>query len=522
MQIFILNIGLILLSILTLVIANYRTKNQKIFLLLLLTCIILDVIYLTANHFSNDGVNRAVIAHLDYLWDFESLLRFWYVTFTFILIISFLITGFKSLQSSIGKIKISVSATMTQIARHSTPVLILITFLINPLTLDFLKIYQLKKLDNTTKLPEEFRNIERSAPPIAHTALTTTPNFIIVFAESLESTFLDPKIYPRLMPNLQKLIADKGFQIHGVKELTLSNWTDSGLTAALCGISMKPSYSDFGIPNSEITEKIKTRIAATDIIGESCVGDFLVKDGYELSFYGGSEFGRRSKTLLFKSQGFKNIFMTEEIIGSKPELLPTTIWGTYDDALFSFTADNIKKTDNEKPFGHVVLTVDTHTPGYVSPSCNKQKYGFIKSPLLNAVKCADQLISDFIIHQLTPRHQEETVIFLISDHLYPGKLPEYLSSRETRDNLFVVFNSRISNSEPIKSITRSATSLDIGATIMAHLGYDIKTLNFGRNLMYKHPTLAESLGQTTLSRNIVHLRHLMNDHWKHKQAELSN
>jgi|GEM_PF-2653916 len=510
-----INLILSLCSIVILTLAKPSDILRNICLGLLFLNFTLILIYLTADKFSLDGFNESALAHFHYVLDPNTLLRFWPIVFGTITALAGIILGLwlynKTLKLKFNNIQ--TSGKMTALARFSAPAIIILTIALNPLTLDLTLLYKKNADIEKTTLPADYQNIGKTAPPIVYNSPDVKPNFIIIFAESLESTFLNSDIYPSLMPTIQKLINDRGVQINGINEVTLSNWTDAGLVAALCGASMTLNYSDFGLEEVEISSEIRARIRATNIIGETCIGDFLHQDNYDLSFFGGSEFGLEGKTMIFNSQGFDQFYSTEQILSSSKEPLSTTTWGVYDDALIDFVENNISKQKTQ-PFGKVLLTVDTHTPGFISPSCGEQRYKDGSDILLNSVHCADQIVGNFIAKQLDNPKFENTTIFLMSDHLLPGKLPGYSGKRNKRENLFVVFNSKLTGQTAPASITRSATPLDLGPTIMAHLGYDIKTLNFGRNLMRSEPTLAEALGHSTLSINIVKLRRQMRAHWK--------
>jgi phosphoglycerol transferase len=476
--------------------------------------LVLLCLFYTANHFSRAGINEAVIAHLHYLLNFNTLIRFWPIVLIVAVCGSAIFYLTICLNAVTDAKRIRTRASYSRLISILIPILLLIALASNPVTVDITLLYHQQNLANRHPLPEEFEDIERLAPPIHYESPAKKPNFVIIFAESLERSFLDNSEYPGLTPNLQERIKQRGIDIEGVKQLTLSNWTDSGLTAALCGVSMAPNYSDFGLDSGQLTPRIIRRTKATNIIGETCIGDILASDDYKMTFIGGSEFGIKEKKIHTKSQGFESIYSTKDIIdASKPPLTVTT-WGVYDDALFSFADQKLREETDERPFGMVILTLDTHSPGYISPSCGQVSYSNHESQLLDAVHCSDQLISKFIDRIDSNPKLRDTIIILASDHLLPGALPNSLKRGGNRDNTLVIFNSHLINSKARQHIKRLASTLDTGPTILAHLGYKIATLNFGRNLMLEAPSLTESMSHATLSKHIVKIRRKMVEYWK--------
>ena len=508
------SILLLLLSIGTVIAADYNSTIRRIVIALIALSTFAILIYLLADKFSLNGLDEAFYAHIGHVFDLSQLVRFWPETLTFIIISLGLLFIFLRLDRKLSDVSHQNNKLLLRnICRLLAPVIVAVSILLNPFFLQLANSYQKTKLHSKFALPENFNDIDQLAPPITYTSPIITPNFVVIFAESLEDSFINAQTYPKLMPKTRELIDSRGFRIKGIKEVTLSNWTDAGLVAALCGASMTIDYSDYTFGDRAETEFIQDRIKAANIIGESCIGDILSKDGYSMNFYGGSDFGEESKTLLFRSQGFKSVTLNKTIEESLGGKLPKTEWGIYDDSLLKHVMKRVTSySEHTQPKGEVLLTVDTHVPGYISPTCVDEEGNRPTDQFLKSVNCADMLISEFITNLLESPQHADTVIFLISDHLHRGELPGLKIARNNRDYLFAVFNSRQKLSG--NTITKIGTALDIGPTILAHLGYEIKTLNFGRNLMSSNPTLAESIGLSRLSINIVKLRHKMRAHWK--------
>ena len=491
-------------------ISSKRTMRRALILIASINLLFI-LVHFVANHFSIDGFNESVIAHLKYTLDLKSLIQFWPVTIGTLATLGTLLITALFYDRTLDNLKHKISPTIKAVAICSIPVAVFGATWFNPLIVDLNSLYGQYKRDALVQLPEEFQALSATAPEINHSSPAEKPNFIIIFAESLERPLFDNTTYPNLLEKTNRIVGNHGLTIEGIKELTLSNWTFSGLVAALCGMSMNVNYSEMGTIDQQ----------SPNLIGETCIGDILHQDKYQLGFVGGSDFGMKGKTLLLESQGFSNIHGRQSIESAYQTPVPASQWGIYDQTLFDYSRNVLSDlVDNStEPFGLVILTVDTHNPSVRSPQCSEQTYADGSSDFLNSVKCTDSMLSEFIGGVLTSEEHKDTVVFLISDHLYPHQtLPNNSLKRIDRDNMFHVFNSKFTHHGATSSVKRLATPLDLAPTILANLGYTIESLNFGRNLMIDKPTLAEAMGHSTLSSNIVPLRHQMNDSWKEHKA----
>ncbi|RBP53094.1 sulfatase-like hydrolase/transferase [Arenicella xantha] len=509
----------ILIPLLLITYATTAIIENRLVVRLSTTLLGLQLVFLIAFNIANwlgrDGFNNTVIAHLKYLLDWGTLIRFWPIAILTLAALLFSLLGLAFLERRIIKTSINTSSVFRTFITLIAPSTLLILLALNPLTQDLAAIAKTRSLERQYQISEHETKLQIIAPPIGSISPEKKFDFVIIFAESLEATFFDEKWFPGLMSSTNRLIQDRGLRHQGIKDLTLSNWTDSGLTAATCGLSMTVDFTEASKTKLS-AQKIAARKASSTLRGETCIGDILHSDGYQLAFIGGSEFGWESKERLFRQQGFDRFFGEKEIQSQQQSPKPTTTWGVYDDTLFDTTLNIIKQRNQRSPQGLVVLTVDTHTPGYPSPKCVNLTYLDLGDKLLDAAHCADHLISGLISEIIQAESTKDTVIFLISDHLYPGELKSEGKSipRQQRENMFAVFNSRLPLDKQQLIPPRIATSLDVAPTILAHLGYDIKTLNFGRNISEIAPTLAETYGLQKLSLNIVNLRNKLRAYWK--------
>jgi len=468
------------------------------------------ILYLTANHFSKDGLSIAVLMHIKSVFNIHTVKLFYLELMLFIFTVSVTIYLLYKCYSAEHKFTSQLSTPISISFTLYCLGMVIFSFSTSPIALDVRSIYQQYSINQKNLIDKSLFNVEFLTPPITYSTPSNKRNFVIIFAESLESAFLDNSLFPNLTPRLQETLKRHNpLYIDNINDLVMSNWTFGGMSAALCGISYSPNYS-LGKPHLLTNPKI---------VGESCIGDALKKDGYSLSFVAGSDFGIDHKKKLLSNQGVQNFQTKEEIQTYFSNDLAESKWGIYDDDLLKFSLSRIKKlSSSNEPFGEIVLTVDTHVPGLKTPSCHDLQYGNGKSSILNSVHCADKLLSDYINNIYTLPNSDNITVILLSDHLHPGSEPTIDSlERINRKNLFVSLNSpatNINNSNHVK-----ASQLDIAPTILHLLGYSIDSFNLGRNVFNSEPslpkqTLVETLSHKLLNANIVPIRHKINSFWQ--------
>ena len=489
----------------------YSSKSKiaaKLAIILISVSIFFGLCYFIIEIFSSGGLNVAALNHLHYALDPGTVLKFWRtallagVGIVSIAVFAFLVNRHVTGLGAKGGLSITLTASILAVFFAGASVYF------NPITVDGIKLFEQHQYAKRTTLPVGLNTVDQLAPPLRAVAPDTKNNFILIFAEGYESAYLDEAIYPGLTPKLNQLIATRGKRIRGMKDLVLTNWTHGGMSAATCGLPMVPEYSDDN----------PSALTSTTLVGETCTGDILSRDGYQLSFFGGSQFGGEDKYRLYQSQGYKQTNIQEEFAEIFDEDTPTSTWGYYDEKVLDYVKtkfiDSVDNNLSGEPIGFVVLTLDSHQPGLPSPGCASMPYEDGEEPILNGVHCADTLISSFIQQVLDNPSTADTTIFLMSDHLH-ARPPEKLDAipRSDRDYLLVTFNAH-KNTNFNADFTRHASAMDVAPTFLATLGYEVDTFNLGRNLFKPNKTLAEALGRESLYANIAPIRAQLREHWK--------
>ena len=290
-------------------------------------------------------------------------------------------------------------------------------------------------------------------------------NFVLIYAESLEATYLDPTIFPELMPRLSALKKEATF-FSNIRQAPSTGWTIAGMVSTLCGVPLvTPSH---GNSMSGVDAFLPTL---------KCLPDLLKDEGYALEFVGGADLNFAGKGAFLKTHGFDNTFGRHEIEAQRKGHEESSAWGVYDDEMFAFAKERLKTlSDTKENFGLALLTLDTHHPrGHRSPKC-KVKYKEGSNEMLDALRCADVLISDFIEDLRNDPTFDDTVIVLASDHFAMRNLASPLLEQAERKNLLMVFSS-----DQKGSIASEGSTLDLSSTLLPVLGFKGE-VGLGRDL----------------------------------------
>ena len=313
----------------------------------------------------------------------------------------------------------------------------------------------------------------------------TPKNLLFIYAESLENTYFDEKLFPGLTSDLNTLEVD--YKFNDVRQLWATGWTIAGMFGSQCGLPLAIGYNEM--------------LGATEsFYGQAfCLGDFLKSQNYYLSFIQGTSVTFSGIKNIFSSHGFDHIQGSETLQPMVSDPNYKTHWGLYDDSLLPIVKEHFSKINREhKRHATFFATMDTHHPdGHYSQSCgDKFKYQDGKNKILNAVHCSQFLISKFIREIQNSDLSKNLLIVIISDHLAMRNSAIDSLEKGERKNLFWIIDP--SKSGEAKVISRPASILDIGSTTLDALGFE-GGLGLGRSLLNpKNKTLVEQFREPDL------------------------
>lgn len=313
--------------------------------------------------------------------------------------------------------------------------------------------------------------------------LSNRKNLVILYAESLERTYLDENRFPGLSPELNRLRSE-AVDFTQIDSRAGGTWTIAGMISSLCGVPL--SLSDDANGYSSISNFMP---------GARCLSDHLGDQGYNLEFIGGASSDFAGKGRFLASHGFSTTrdkeYFREMQLGSN-RFSP---WGVHDDVLLDTLWQRFTTlSQNPTPFALVGLTLDTHHPsGHIPFACLDVDYKGLgqRRAMLDAIHCSDRLIADFVRRIKSSPYWENTTIVVASDHLaLPNDVSDLLRDAK-RTNLLLMFDKDLA----ARTVDRPATTLDTGATILDAMQGGT-ALGFGRSQLSRDAT-GESLTAQT-------------------------
>ncbi len=458
-----LSISFFFISILT---ATYKNKNIYFSFfnaLVIFLYLVLFILYFSANYFTDEGINDAVLFTVLYglggagFGEYIILIAISIFLFIFTFAISYLY--FRILKNSVHTTSKRFKGVV-----HNT--FLLLAFLTHPFILDVFTIYQNREIKQSIDFEQYYSKTKSLIQK------TNGLNLIYIYAESLENTYFDEEVFPGLMKELQSL-KKKSYDFTDINQVIGTEWTIAGMVSSQCSIPLFMESSG-GSSMSGVD---------TFLSGVECLGDILKKSGYHMVFMQGSSVDFSGIRQFYSSHNFTEIYGREELKGKLKDSSYLNGWGLYDDSLFPMVYDKFKELSQQsKPFGIFMATIDTHHPnGQPSKSCNTIPYGDGKNTILNAVHCSDKLIAEFIRKIQNSKYAKNTLIILTSDHLAMKNTATHLLKVKKRKNLFLVFDPTNKQYIPI---SKPGSMLDVGPTILHKLGIETD-LGLGRNLFNK-------------------------------------
>lgn len=301
--------------------------------------------------------------------------------------------------------------------------------------------------------------------PASQTVLSgeNTKNLVLIYLESVEANYLDPDLFPALTPNLNNL-ANEGLWFRNIHQFPGTGWTVGGMVSSHCGV---PLLSDRN--GNMILVEVDNPFAQI-----TCMPEYLEEAGYRSAFIGGASLDFAGKGNFLRDNGYDLALGIDELPNATAHK-----WGMFDDDMFTHATELFDGlAQGNDPFLLSILTLDTHHPfGTPSPSC--ANYQNSTDTMLNAVHCADQLIKNFVSHIRASPVADDTVIFIMSDHLLiQGSTKDQLAAQDRR-----ILAIMLDPDAPVQQMTGAATHFDIAPTLLEALGFSQAQFAFGQSLL---------------------------------------
>lgn len=339
--------------------ARYLCTSRFVFFLCqlaIIASIILSLLYYIADQITGEGINDAALFHLSYGLVGIKPLDYPYELALGVLSLSaagWLVIKFARRPTTKSPLRFSVITEFTIFSA-----LICFSIVVHPAVVDMESI--LKK--NWSPTDAALLDNELAGLPDTFPSVIKKKNLVFLYAESLERTFFDDRVFPGLVTELKEL--ERGaLSIRGIRQAPMTEWTIAGMVSSQCGIPLatyKPNRNDLSTVERFIP-------------GATCLGEILALQGYRNVYIGGADLSFAGKNRFFPEHGFSEVIGLNEIQVNQRQPLPTSRWGIYDDALLEIAYNKFRELSSQKlPFALFLLTLDTHPPsGHVTPACER-------------------------------------------------------------------------------------------------------------------------------------------------------
>ncbi|SDI92557.1 phosphoglycerol transferase [Billgrantia gudaonensis] len=326
--------------------------------------------------------------------------------------------------------------------------------------------------------------------PVVLEAPSSPPNLLILYLESIERTYADRERFGDVYADLEA-IGEEALVFEGVKQIDNTGWTMAGMIASQCGTPLMPA----GLLHDSQLEPLEQVVPGAD-----CLGDILSSHGYRLSYLGGASTDFAGKGVFYEDHGFDRILGRQQLQPRLEDPDYVNNWGLYDDSLYDFTVEEIRRLDDEAdgPWGVVALSISGHAPnGYPAQRCRERQGEFDGRDILYSVEC-----SAWLTRQLLERLDGEglldnTLVVVTSDHL-TMRVSAWEDLIETeRENTFMLLGPYV----PAERRERDASMMDVFPTVLEAMGFTIDwhRAGLGVSLLSDEPTLVEEHGLETLN-----------------------
>jgi phosphoglycerol transferase MdoB-like AlkP superfamily enzyme len=215
----------------------------------------------------------------------------------------------------------------------------------------------------------------------------------------------------------------------------------------------------------------------------TCLSDLLHEAGYYQVFIGSSSRKFTNKDYFLSSHHFDEVYGNEDF-EAKYKFFHTNSWGIDDPHLIKEALDKIDQIREQGPFSLMMLTMNTHKPGYPSPYCPSYQKG---NRYLEAIHCTDFAMGKFFAGLEERGIFEDTVIVLVGDHMaFPNAHTQRDLGSEVASryygNVFLAFHSPLEDLPD--EIDTFNYSPDIAPTILDLMGFELSTpFLFGKSIL---------------------------------------
>ncbi|WP_136247189.1 sulfatase-like hydrolase/transferase [Halomonas borealis] len=325
--------------------------------------------------------------------------------------------------------------------------------------------------------------------PEIHSAADDPPNLLVLYLESLERTYADRERFGDAYAPLAEL-GRRGVVFEGVRQLDNTGWTMAGMIASQCGTPLMPA----GLLHDSQFDPLERVVPGVD-----CLGDLLAARGYDLSYLGGASTRFAGKGRFYTDHGVARVSGRETLAPRLEDPDYLNSWGLYDDSLYDFTLEEIRRREAEGgPWGVIALSLGTHPPaGHPARACEARQGEHDGEDILYAVECSAWLVKRLVERLEAEGLLANTLVVIASDHLSMRVSAwESLIAGPRANTLMLLHNDLVP-----RRLRREASTMDTLPTVLEAMGFGLEhhRAGLGVSLLSTEPTLVERHGLKPLN-----------------------
>lgn len=288
-------------------------------------------------------------------------------------------------------------------------------------------------------------------------------NLVLIYVESLEDTYGDPRIWGRDL--LQPLRGTGGASFAHYRSAPGATWTIAGMVATQCGVPLRVV--------SQYDVKQRSPQAPAFLPGATCLSDILHRYGYRNVFLGGAPLSFAGKGKFLQDHHYHATYGREEWLKQGVDGRAFGEWGLYDEDLYAQARAQLAQLHaSGQRFNLTLLTLDTHNPhGFLSPGCRRRGVKGFE----DIVECASHQVADFVRFIEQSGYLQDTNVVILGDHLAVSN-PLFDVLRKVDDRR--IFNRFISQQPPVKN-TEEIIPFDLYPSLLEFIGIEVPGRRLG-------------------------------------------
>jgi len=245
--------------------------------------------------------------------------------------------------------------------------------------------------------------------PQAQRGSTQPRNLVTIYLESGENTYSDTDLFGKnLLADLDQATAGWS-RYDGLQQFPGGGWTMAGLIGTECGIPVKSELLTAEVNHNVFGEEVEHYLP-----GARCLGDVLHDSGYTSTFVGGANTTFAGKGTFLHDHGYDFVYGLEHWEAANEPRQNVSVWGLSDHQLASYAIDELRRLrEAGRPFNLTMLTLDTHEPGGVYPTCTTDD----GIAMATAIQCSMKAVSHVLQYLRDNHFLDDTVVVVTGDHL---------------------------------------------------------------------------------------------------------